>query len=189
MGAAICGKRMYKATQTKPWVGMKQFLIWNTPPQPRPGTATGLCTCLFPSPLEFLKDNVMKQGVSPPQKPTVLHVTLGYKLTAKASQWLSHYSMKPSQPEMPQPQETFPFQWPLWDKLKDCVLKFLLYFFPLSAVLHCVSKRSRSTWLAGGCQYATLRLVWRGIISRLPEPCTCPPLQKDWNTSLSWFTP
>lgn len=129
----------------------------------------------------------MKQGVSPPQKPTVLHVTLGYKLTAKASQWLLHYSMKPSHPEMPQPQETFPFQWLLWDKLKDCVLKFLLYFFLLSAVLHCISKWSRSTWLAGSCQYATLRLVWRGSISRLPEPCTCHPLQNNWNTSLPWM--
>lgn len=68
----------------------------------------------------------------------------------------------------------------------DHVFKFLLHFFLSSTVVHHISRRSKSIWLACSCQYVMLRLLWRGIISSLSEVHTCPPLHKNLNTSPSW---
>lgn len=124
-----------------------------------PGTATWLCTCLFPSPLEFLKDNVMKQvglttseayGASRdtrlqacckglPTAITLQHVTmLARDVSASGNICLSLAFVR---------------------YLEKTVSSSSFYVFSSRLLFCIVSKQSKAIWLACSCQYIMLRLL------------------------------
>lgn len=154
-----------------------------------PGTATGLCTCLFSSSLEFLKDNVMKQeGLTTsdaydasrdpwlqacckglPTAITLQHVMLARDVSASRNICLSLAFVR------------------TWGA---CAFNFLLCVFLWSTVLHFVSKPSKSL-IISQLPICNAQIALKGFHFQLIQGVYRPSIAYEFEhfTILNRFTP